>query len=185
MMRPRELVSIATNSRGRIIVYNGLRKMLYNKFEAAGIDKKSNPHIFRHSRATDLARHLTEFQMNQRFGWVQGSDMPRTYVHLSGRDVGDAMLELHGLAPRKDAQTSSPLTPRRCTPCHTLNAPENNTCQHCGKPLDAVAALDAEKKTADNERDVAELLRDDRIRELVMQVLAEKNRDRQQPDRGH
>ncbi len=35
--------------------------------------------------------------MNEIFGWKQGSDMPSIYVHLSSRDVNDAILGVYGL----------------------------------------------------------------------------------------
>ncbi|MBW2965283.1 tyrosine-type recombinase/integrase, partial [Candidatus Woesearchaeota archaeon] len=77
--------------------YSAIRSMVSRTFEKAGIRKKCNPHAFRHSRATYMANHLTEFQMNQYFGWIQGSDMPSTYVHMSGREVDDAILAMNGL----------------------------------------------------------------------------------------
>ena len=45
-----------------------------------------------------MANHLTEFQMNQYFGWIQGSDMPSTYVHMSGKNVDEALLRMNGVA---------------------------------------------------------------------------------------
>ncbi len=39
---------------------------------------------FRHSSATFYARHLTEYQMCARYGWVMGSDAVRRYVDASG-----------------------------------------------------------------------------------------------------
>jgi len=60
--------------------------------------KKVHPHKLRHSRATFLASKLTEAQMNQIFGWKQGSDMPSIYVHLSGRDMDDAILGVYGFS---------------------------------------------------------------------------------------
>ncbi|WP_394344768.1 hypothetical protein [Salinigranum halophilum] len=53
-----------------------------------------NPHHFRHSRATHLANWLTEAQLCEWFGWVQGSNVPARYVHLSGRDIDNAYLAL-------------------------------------------------------------------------------------------
>jgi len=44
-----------------------------------------------------MANYLTEAQMNAYFGWVQGSDMPSIYVHLSGRDIDDAILKANGV----------------------------------------------------------------------------------------
>ena len=40
--------------------------------------------------------------MKEHFGWVQGSEMAATYVHLSGRDVDNALLKLQGLAHSKN-----------------------------------------------------------------------------------
>jgi integrase/recombinase XerD len=35
--------------------------------------------------------------MDAYFGWIQGSDMPSIYVHLSGRDIDDAILKANGI----------------------------------------------------------------------------------------
>src|SRR5208283_6213305 len=71
----------------------------------AGIQKRIYPHLFRHSRATALANKLTESQMKEHFGWVQGSDMASTYVHLSGRDVDNALLKLQGLVQVEETKS--------------------------------------------------------------------------------
>jgi hypothetical protein len=42
--------------------------------------------------------------MSYIFGWVQGSDMPSTYIHLSGREVDNALFKLYGLPPRQKRQ---------------------------------------------------------------------------------
>ena len=69
------------------IGYSSVNKLLQVNFEAIGLKKRCNPHIFRHSRATFLAKHLTEAQLKMFFGWTQSSDMAARYVHLSGRDL--------------------------------------------------------------------------------------------------
>lgn len=58
------------------------------------IQKRIYPHLFRHSRATFLASHLTEAQMCNYLGWVMGSGMPRVYVHMSGEDLDDALIRI-------------------------------------------------------------------------------------------
>lgn len=63
----------------------------------AGLKKRVNPHAFGHCRATFLANMFTEAQMKEYTGWVQGSDMASVYVHLSGRDVDNAILGAYGL----------------------------------------------------------------------------------------
>ncbi|MDK2463237.1 MAG: tyrosine-type recombinase/integrase, partial [Candidatus Korarchaeota archaeon] len=100
--------------------YGAICQILRRAAQAAGVRKRVNPHNFRHSRATYLANYLTEAQMNQYFGWVQGSDMPSTYVHLSGRDVDAAILRTYGIKLQDDDPPDK-LAPRRCTQCETEN----------------------------------------------------------------
>jgi integrase/recombinase XerD len=40
------------------------------------IKKAVNPHAFRHSRATFMAKHLKEPEMREFFGWGKDSEMP-------------------------------------------------------------------------------------------------------------
>lgn len=86
--------------------YDAIRMMLKRTAKRAGVTKKIHPHLFRHSRATYMANYLTEAQMNAYFGWVQGSDMPAVYVHLSGRDVDDAVLKANGVMNQEFSSTS-------------------------------------------------------------------------------
>ena len=60
--------------------------------------------MLRHSRASVLANYLTEAQMRQYFGWVQGSDMPRIYVHLSGRDIDKAVYKMYGMLGEEEEE---------------------------------------------------------------------------------
>ncbi len=77
--------------------YGTIRMRLNKLDKKAGINKKIHPHLFRHSRATDMANYLTEAQMNMYFDGVQGSNMPSIYVHLSRRDIDNAVLTIsHG-----------------------------------------------------------------------------------------
>jgi len=45
--------------------------------------------------------------MCEYFGWIQGSDMPSTYVHLSGRDIDNAILRIHGKLPKENGKEQS------------------------------------------------------------------------------
>ncbi|WP_049890857.1 tyrosine-type recombinase/integrase [Methanohalobium evestigatum] len=79
-----------------IMQYDSIRMRIKKIAKKAGINKRIHPHLFRHSRCTYMANYLTEAQMNHYFGWVQGSNMPSIYVHLSGRDIDDAILKANG-----------------------------------------------------------------------------------------
>lgn len=65
-----------------------------------------NPHNFRHSRATYLANFLTEAQMKEYFGWQQDSKMAGVHVHLSGRDVDNALLRVYGIENKNEKKES-------------------------------------------------------------------------------
>ena len=86
----------------RPIDYRTLKLVLEPLSTRAGIRKKTNPHSSRHARASHLADHLTEAQTKEFIGWAQSSDMASVYVHLSGRDVDDAVLKVYGL--KQDAE---------------------------------------------------------------------------------
>jgi integrase/recombinase XerD len=78
-----------------VLCYSAVKKLIHTNFRTARVNKKVNPHMFRHSRATFLAKHLTEAQLKQFFGWTQSSDMAARYVHLSGRDLDSVILNLY------------------------------------------------------------------------------------------
>lgn len=77
------------------ITIERLNRIIKELAQKVGITKKVTTYIFRHSRATHLAKYLTEQQMKVYFGWVMDSDMVGNYVHLSGRDLDEKVLELN------------------------------------------------------------------------------------------
>lgn len=122
------------------------QKLLGRAKERANFDKPVNPHHFRHSRATELATEFKEAQLCEWFGWVQGSDVPAKYVHLSGRDMDNAYNELHGLAP--DDEEEQPETVQECPRCRELNEPDDQFCSRCGQALEIDAAEELEQAEA-------------------------------------
>lgn len=77
------------------IGYENARRIVRESAIKAGIFKRIYPHIFRHSRATHLAKHLTEQELKKYFGWAGGSNMAAVYVHLSGKDIDDKIIQLN------------------------------------------------------------------------------------------
>ncbi len=144
-------VNIGQTNHNKVMCYGAIRKLLENLFKKVGIKKRFNPHIFRHSRATYMANHLTEFQMNQYFGWIQGSDMPSTYVHMSGREVDDAVLAMNGIK-NEEKKDESKLLPRICSRCDTINSNEFKHCSKCGGILDLKYAMELEERKEQQEK---------------------------------
>lgn len=133
-------VNIGQRNNGKQWEWAAIRKMLKMLFQKAKVQKKSNPHSFRHARATYLANHLTEFQMNSYFGWVQGSDMPSTYVHLSSRDIDSTLLKLNGIQTNQVKQEVL-IKPKKCSRCSFINAYEHKYCSKCGSIIDLAESL--------------------------------------------
>lgn len=103
-----------------------------------------NPHHFRHSRATHLANEFKEAQLCEWFGWVQGSDVPAKYVHLSGRDIDQAYGQLHGIEPEDDEDHGPSI--RECWRCEEINEANDRFCSRCGAALDEDAAQTFEEQ---------------------------------------
>lgn len=124
-----------------------------------------------------MANHLTEFQMNQYFGWVQGSNMPSTYVHLSGKDVDNAIFEMNGIKVEKNKDEVK-MQPIICCRCDTINAYDSKHCNKCGGILDLKTALELEEKheKVNEERARADeilnvLLNDTDVRKLLIEKM--------------
>jgi hypothetical protein len=111
--------------------------------ERAGISKPTNPHAFRHGRATWAANKLSDQQLKAFFGWTGGSRMAETYVALSGRDLDDAWLQANGQPI--PVQHEPVLKAIPCPKCKYENPTTASYCQRCGAPLDVSIAMKMEE----------------------------------------
>jgi site-specific recombinase XerD/ribosomal protein L40E len=140
------------------LTYIGLHQLVKKYAKRIGLDGEISAHTFRHSRATHLASVLTEAQMKEIFGWTRGSDMPACYVHLSGRDVDQAILKLHGIENEERKQDEELLKPKTCPRCKTTNSPTAKFCQQCSLALDIKTAIDLERASSQADDITAKVL---------------------------
>ena len=147
---------ITLNARPEMLKYPAIRKQLQKIAKRAGVQKRVNPHNFRHSRSTHLASKLTEAQMEEYLGWVQGSKMPSIYVHMSGRDLDADLLKMYGLEPEKEDQREE-LKTLQCPHCKTLNTVGARICVNCRKPLAVEEAMEREDKAMEMFKDFVDL----------------------------
>lgn len=172
-------VTLGTNSRFKQLTYQTVRCLLKRVVKKAGIKKRVYPHLFRHSRATHLANYLTEAQMKQYFGWVQGSDMASVYVHLSGRDLDNALLRLNGIKV-KDERKDEQIKPLVCPRCKANNSPDAKFCSYCGLCLDPKTALQVDELRTKLDKLMNELVRNPEVLEALVkgiEKLNQKSRD--------
>ena len=103
----------------------------------AGINKNVYPHLFRHSRLTELARKGYNESFLRKFaGWEGDSRMADIYVSLSARDIDNVMLEKEGIINKNDNGNGKVLSPIKCSKCGEPNSPTNRFCATCSMPLD-------------------------------------------------
>jgi site-specific recombinase XerD len=169
-------VAIGTRNRNEVVKYPNIRLLITELAKKAGIKKRVHPHLFRHSRATNLAKHFTDAQMNQYFGWVQGSGMPSTYIHLSGKDLDGTLLKMHGFK-KEDEDKEDIYSPITCFRCEKINPPAGKFCLRCGAPLDQESAikLETERRKMDNVMSslLKEMLKEPEIRKFISGKLKE------------
>lgn len=112
--------------------------------EKAGIKKPTNPHWFRHSRLSELAKHLTESQLSYWAGWEQGTKQARTYVTMSGRDVNPAIRKMYGL--EKEEEKHNEMSPMTCPRCQRINDPFAKYCSACSLLLDERSIMEFQRQ---------------------------------------
>jgi integrase len=162
---------IWSKKKGEPLNYPTIRKMLRETFKRAGVDKPSNPHQFRHSRATELAKIMTEAQLCQYMGWVPGSKEASTYVHLSGRDTDTAIKRMYG--DEVEEEKSNHLKPIKCPRCGHVNDASNEFCGKCTLALNDKALLEYEEKQKQRGK-IEELIGDRNLDEYLGDLVLKK-----------
>jgi len=166
-------VGVGTVGRHEPLNYEGARALFRRLARKTGLKKRVYSHLMRHTRATELANILTEAQMKEHLGWVQASDMPSVYVHLSGRDVDNALLRAHGITVSQEDKPKMELTSTTCPRCKQKAGPEVQFCPSCGMALSLKAAvrLEEERDKADQIMDL--LMKDDDVRKIILRKISE------------
>ena len=126
---------VFVNRNGEPFTHAQVRKQIRVIANRAGIQKRVNPHVFRHSRITHLIRQGAAESVVKAICWgSQDSRMLKTYLHLTGSDIDNEMLKLYGIeTPQK--KTERGLKPVQCPHCKIVNPPNNAFCSSCGRSL--------------------------------------------------
>ena len=164
-------IGLGAKGRYKPLDYHATRALFKRLAKKAGINKRIHTHLFRHTRATELANILTEAQMKELFGWTQSSDMPSVYVHLSGRDIDKALLKAYGI---KEEEESKPtLTVIECPRCKSKVGPEAQFCSNCGMVLNMKTALKLEEERAKADQIMNLLMEDKEVKDFLLNKLRE------------
>ncbi|MFQ6115429.1 MAG: hypothetical protein ACE5NG_15320, partial [bacterium] len=124
-----------------------LTRILKRLAKRAEIKKRVYPHLFRHSIATQWAKEFTETELKILGGWCRHSKMTQVYLHLSGADVEQKLLEKRGLIKKAALKKREEvLKPKECPRCQETNPATAKFCLRCSLVLDQKTALQLDTK---------------------------------------
>ena len=128
-------ISFQNNNFGhRVNPVGGIKYIVKRIAQLAGVKKNVYPHLFRHTKLTDLARMgMHEGAMRKFAGWAPTSNMPSFYIHLSGVDVEREALRASGIEMEPERPM---LETRECLRCGFNNVPTAIYCERCGTNID-------------------------------------------------
>ncbi len=149
-------------------------KLLEKLGSLAGIDKKVNPHNFRHSRLTALGiMGIDEDMIKLYAGHSKNSNVTSMYKHFSYDNLNNEFDKLYGI---KSEEKNNELI--NCFRCGHLNRNTLNICENCGLALNITEAgkLDKTKnKQASINKIMKVLLEDDVFKKFLARYLIDKN----------
>jgi len=170
--------SLSGRNYGGFIVSTAGWEMIRKIAKRAGIQRGIHPHMFRHSRATDLSRVLSDREMKIFFGWSANSNMPGLYSHLNSKDVDDKILVMNGEKPKGELQPSN-LPTFKCYRCSEANNASNKFCFKCFAPLEMETVNQVEQlKVYINEFLTSKLLQKPGFMEELPKLVEEWSKDR-------
>ena len=135
---------IGRNNQKEMLSYASARNIIFEAAKKAGITKRVNLHKFRASRASELAKSVSESVLCKLGGWQQNSSQLREYVYLSGGDAEKEILRLNGLLKEEDQGNGFKML--ICPRCNQKNTPKGRFCSSCSLPLDEKTVLNYDKQ---------------------------------------
>ncbi|RQD82027.1 integrase, partial [Methanosalsum natronophilum] len=118
-----------------------VQNMFKKLAEDSNLNKNVHPHALRHGRLTELVKlGMKEMELRIFAGWEPGSDMPATYLHLSGEDVDKRLLSIGGVVEDQEPKKDETLKPQKCPRCQHKNPADAKYCSRCSLVLDVKMA---------------------------------------------
>jgi len=93
------------------------------------------PHLLRHSRLTECAEIMTEFQMKKFAGWSMHSSMASVYVERKAVDITKPIYEANGIETEKKKSKKTEQMIQECPKCGEKQPATARFCANCGQGL--------------------------------------------------
>jgi len=157
--------------RGKFSKYSTTGLYVIIKSISKFLNKNAYPHLFRHSRLTELAKYLTEAELCRFAGWTIGSRQSRRYVHLSQEDVENKILSIHGIKKLKELKTVELIKTIKCSVCTYENSNVDRYCSRCGSVLDIKTVIKHQQEA----RKIDQIYDADEIKDYIDKLFEEKD----------
>ncbi|MCC4771841.1 tyrosine-type recombinase/integrase [Methanosarcina sp. DH2] len=143
--------------------------------ERAGLMKNVYPHAYRHGKLTWLSKQgFNEMELRIFAGWTKESNMPATYLHLSGADIEKKILQKSGVIEDKTEEKQKELRPIECPRCKTKNPVGAKYCSSCSMIIDQETAIKLDETEKIYSESLNTILRgkiDEIVKERVIEIL--------------
>jgi ribosomal protein L40E len=96
--------------------------------------------------------------------------MAKVYVHLSGKDVDNAILAMHGKREKPEVNESK-MVQIKCKRCMEINPIGASFCTRCGAPLSVEAMLEMDNGRKVGDDIIAKLWADEEVKKLIAQKI--------------
>ena len=127
---------VFVNGKNTSLTHNGISRQLRRIAERAGLTKHITPHIFRHTRITNLIQMgMSESVIKMMVWGNMTTNMFRTYAHLTGEDTDQALMKIYGISDATEKKKVNPMAARQCPECKHINLHTTEYCLNCLTPL--------------------------------------------------
>jgi len=152
---PESPLFVTADKNSEALSYNAIRVILKKEARNAGIVKRVNPHLFRHTAITNwILDGLTEQQIKHRAAWSRGSiQLFKIYGNFTSGAMNKSIYQKYGIATKKE--DSSIL--KKCPRCGSLLQSSELLCVKCGLPM-SLKAYDLKDDLKPYEKNIPEFL---------------------------
>ena len=159
-------ISLRTFKKIEPICPNAIREVFRSTLKKAGISKRIHPHIFRHTRLTELSvdENMPLSLVKEISGHSNTTILEQVYVQSSQRKARETIYAQYGLHLQDEEDKKA--EPQECPTCFELNKPKARFCTRCGNGMSLVAI----KTNEENQKKAvafAELFKDVPSEEII------------------
>lgn len=161
----------------QMLSYSYISRMLRSAKKKSEIVKQTNPHAFRHARASILATKLSEQTLKKHFGWTNSSKMLDIYISIDDKQMDEALLKnVKGMKP-KEGEIKK-IDTKICQKCNEHNTILSQLCVKCGTPFD-IAIIENQQCNSEFETFVRDFLialaeRDKKVKKIFRAMIKER-----------